>query len=124
MLLKILLPIRYAKYGCSIPTRTACKIRTTSGDHEDETLVMWTYDPEKKTYRRWFFFSSGVSFEETGSWNEETKTFEFSGRDEESQRETTSTVKIVDEDTKQWTMKIEAANGNVVEVEGTTRRKK
>ena len=40
----------------------------------------YTYDSNRKTYRWWFFHSSGFYHESTGSWNEGSQTFTFVNR--------------------------------------------
>ena len=41
---------------------------------------MYTYDSNRKTYRYWFFMSSGFYWEPTGTWDESSQTFTFNGR--------------------------------------------
>ena len=41
---------------------------------------MYTYDSTRKTYRYWFFLSSGFYWEPTGTWDESSQTFTFKGR--------------------------------------------
>ena len=41
---------------------------------------MYTYDSNRKTYRYWFFLSSGFFWEPTGTWEQSTQTFTFKGR--------------------------------------------
>jgi hypothetical protein len=40
----------------------------------------YTYDSTRKTYRYWFFLSSGFYWEPTGTWDESSQTFTFTGR--------------------------------------------
>jgi hypothetical protein len=41
---------------------------------------MYTCDSNRKTYRYWFFMSSGFYWEPTGTWDESSQTFTFKGR--------------------------------------------
>ena len=41
---------------------------------------MYTYDSNRRTYRYWFFMSSGFYWETTGTWDESSQTFTFKGR--------------------------------------------
>ena len=43
-------------------------------------MGMYTYDSNRKTYRYWFFQSSGFYWEPTGTWDESSQTFTFKGR--------------------------------------------
>ena len=41
---------------------------------------MYTYDSNRKTYRYWFFLSSGFYTESTGNWDESRQTLTFTNR--------------------------------------------
>ena len=41
-------------------------------------LAMFTYDPQKKCYRSWWFGSNGQAVENTGAWDAESKTLRWS----------------------------------------------
>jgi len=43
-------------------------------------MGMYTYDSNRKTYRRWFFLSGGFYTEGTGTWDESSQTFTFTNR--------------------------------------------
>jgi hypothetical protein len=45
---------------------------------------MMTYDPRKKVYRNWTFFSTGAVMESQGVWDAKTKTMTWTGRDAEN----------------------------------------
>lgn len=106
---------------------------------QSETMTLWTYDVEQKLYRRWFFLSPGGSFQEWGTWDPATKTFTFRGSDFSGPEgepvpfpdrsapppgaKTQSTVKIVDEQTKEWTLQIQNPSGGAVTARGTTKRR-
>ena len=41
---------------------------------------MYTYDSNRRTYRYWFFMSSGFYMESTGTWDESRQTLTFTNR--------------------------------------------
>ena len=41
---------------------------------------MMTYDPDKKVYRTWSFFSSGHVSESEGRWDQKSRTMRSTGR--------------------------------------------
>ena len=43
-------------------------------------MGMYTYDSNRKTYRRWFFLSGGFYTEGTGTWDESRQTLTFTNR--------------------------------------------
>jgi hypothetical protein len=47
------------------------------GEHSDKTsnITLFTFDAERKTYRTWWFSSTGQTAESTGEWDEATRTF-------------------------------------------------
>jgi hypothetical protein len=112
----------------------------TGDNSKSETMILWTYDTEQKLYRRWFFFSTGGTFQEWGTWDANTKTFTFRGSDftgPEGQpvpfpdrsrptpgARTESTVEVTGADSKKWTMRITNPEGGVITVLGTNQRAK
>jgi len=46
-------------------------------DGEPDYTSMYTYDSQRKTYRNWFFHSSGFYWEATGTWDESDESFVF-----------------------------------------------
>lgn len=61
---------------------------------------MYTYDSNRKTYRYWFFLSSGFYWDATGTWDESSQTFTFKGRLGAGDTETTTaTMRFSDEAT-------------------------
>jgi hypothetical protein len=61
---------------------------------------MYTYDSIRKTYRYWFFLSSGFYWEPTGTWDESSQTFTFKGRlGADATRTMTMTLRFSDEAT-------------------------
>jgi hypothetical protein len=89
------------------------------GEPENQLIILWAYNANKQEYRRWFFFASGTTIEETGQYDPATKTLRFErvgGRGE-------STVRIIDENTKHWTMEFPKPGGGGAVIEGTTTRR-
>jgi hypothetical protein len=41
---------------------------------------MYTYDLNSRAYRYWLFLSGGFYWEPTGTWDESSQTFTFTGR--------------------------------------------
>ena len=46
-------------------------------DGKPDFTTMYTYDSQRKTYRNWFFHSSGFYWEATGTWDESDEAFVF-----------------------------------------------
>jgi hypothetical protein len=90
-----------------------------------KVMVMWGYDPGKKKYTRSFFFSSGGTFHETGTYEPITKTFSFSDVDLTTGQARTATVRVADADTLQWqiTLPTRAGQPPLVSV-GSNKRSK
>ena len=99
--------------------------KPSNGENSQSSMILWTYDGQKKVYRRWIFFSGGGSLQETGHWAADSKTFFFEGRDPDTGASTASTVKVTDNDTREWTLRFKNIAGDVVaEVSGVNRRVK
>jgi hypothetical protein len=43
--------------------------------------TLMTYDPTKRVYRAWHYFSNGAFTEAEGTWDEASRTFTWTGRD-------------------------------------------
>lgn len=76
-----------------------------------KVIVMWGYDPGKKKYTRSFFFSSGGTFHETGTYESITKTFAFSDVNLTTGQARTATVRVADADTLQWQITLPTSAG-------------
>lgn len=96
------------------------------GDDESHSMILWTYDTQKKAYRRWFFFSSGGTLEEVGQYDLATKTFHFQNVNPEGVlgMQTVSTVKVESDDAKSWSMEFRSPNRPPVKVVGTATKRK
>jgi len=60
---------------------------------------MYTYDSNRKTYRYWFFHSSGGYWDSTGTWDESSQTFTFKGGVGAGDATMTATMRFSDEAT-------------------------
>ncbi len=90
------------------------------------TMGMFTYDSNRKTYRFWFFHSSGFYWEPTGTWDESSETFTFKGRVGADARGTmTATLRFSDEATFAFSVIGNDSDGEVVyHLEGKSVRQK
>ncbi|MFO0947299.1 MAG: DUF1579 family protein [Planctomycetota bacterium] len=99
---------------------------TIRGNDESHSMILWTYDVQKKVYRRWFYFSSGATLEEIGYYDAASKTFHFHNANPEGFNglQSTSTVKVESDDAKSWTMEFSSSKRPPVKVMGTATRRK
>jgi hypothetical protein len=83
-------------------------------EHSDKTssVLMLTYDEEKKSYRSWWFSSTGQTAESTGKWDPEAKTMTWTSA---GNSEFTSTVRqrYVDDDHAEWDVVVQGGTGKV-----------
>jgi hypothetical protein len=85
---------------------------------------MYTYDSNKKTYRYWFFHSSGFYSESTGTWDESSRTFTFISRPAGGSTGTT-TLRFPDETTFAFSIISRDTDGKVgYHLEGKAVRQK
>ena len=73
---------------------------------------MFTYDTQRKTYRNWFFHSSGFYWEATGTWDETSQTFTFTYKLPGGGKGT-NTFQFTDETTFVFSMISRSASGEV-----------
>jgi hypothetical protein len=67
-----------------------------------EHRFLWSYDPQRKMYRNWFFGSDGTTGEGTGTWDEKTNTMTW--KTEPGPGLTgNATCRFLDADTYEWT---------------------
>jgi hypothetical protein len=94
------------------------------GKHSNgDSIVMFSYDVQKKMYRSWFFTSDGNTTETQGLWDESAKILTFSS--DLNGLKNTSTIKFIDEDTHQWTAVVKDTKGKVFyDGEGKCTRRK
>ena len=91
---------------------------------EPNQIGMYTYDSNRKTYRYWFFHSSGFFVDSTGTWNESSQTFTFTNKPFEGATGVI-TVHFLDETTYDWSIINKDAGGEVVfHMEGKAVRQK
>ena len=82
------------------------------GNHSNgDSVVMFSFDDEKKLYRSWFFHSDGNTTETKGQWDEGTLTFTFVS--DLNGMKNTSTIKFIDKDTHIWTAVVKDSKGTV-----------
>lgn len=92
-------------------------------EHSDKTsgMTMWTYDPERKSYRSWWFSSAGHSSESAGVWDGGTKTFTWKAT--APTFTTTARQRFTDDNTYEWDVLVKGDTGNVLyKVEGKSTR--
>ena len=94
------------------------------GKHSNgDSIVMFSFDVEKKAYRSWLFHSDGNTTETQGQWDESTQTFTFTS--DLNGLKNTSTIKFIDDDTHKWTAVVKDAQGKVFyDGEGKCTRRK
>ena len=95
-------------------------------EHSDKTssMLMLTYDTQKKCYRGWWFNSSGQTAEHTGKWDADAKTMTWTSVGEGA---FTTTVKhrFVDDDNTDWDVAVKDDKGKMLfRMEGKSVRKK
>jgi hypothetical protein len=72
-------------------------------EHSDNTssVLMLTYDAQKKCYRGWWFSSTGQTSESTGNWDADTKTMTWSSVGD-PMFTTTVRHRFVNDDAVEW----------------------
>ena len=87
---------------------------------------MYTYDANRKTYRYWFFLSSGFYWEPIGTWDESSQTFTFKGRlGVDATRTMTMTLRFSDEATFVYSLVATDPDGEIsYHMEGKAVRQK
>jgi hypothetical protein len=76
--------------------------------------TMMTYDPRKRVYRSWSFFSNGYTSESQGVWDPKTHTMTWTGRDAESGRTTITKAAFSDEGTETWSIVEKDRDGKII----------
>lgn len=77
-----------------------------------EHRVLWGYDSQKKTYRYWFFDSTGTIGEGLGTWDEKTSTMTWK-TDPGSGLVGTATHRFLNPDSYEWTYVIRDTQGKL-----------
>ncbi len=100
------------------------QIGSSHDDAEPTQMGMYTYDPNEKSYRYWFFMSSGFFTDITGTWDESSQTFTFT--DWLPRRGgATITQRFLDKTTFVFSMTTKDAGGKVAyQMEGKAVRQK
>ena len=78
-----------------------------------EAIEMLTYDPRKKAYRCWGFFSNGLIKEMTGAWDEKAKTLTWKGADPESGIHAVWKMTFRDKDNRETTLVVKDKAGKI-----------
>jgi phage terminase large subunit-like protein len=91
---------------------------------KSESVMMMTYDANKKAFRQWAYDSQGYANEATGQWDEKTQTLTFTGNLNENVTAVT-TMRFVDKDTREATMVAKDKSGKVyLDIHAKITRKK
>jgi|GEM_PF-1697949 hypothetical protein len=85
-----------------------------------ESLILRGYDKQSKKYFLSLHDSRGIHLMLTGDWNEETKTFTFTGHSGEMAVTVKSTFR--NDATEDWTITLVLVGGDVTELRGTNTR--
>jgi hypothetical protein len=86
-------------------------------EHADKTagLVMYTYDVLGKTYRAWWFSSTGQTAEPTGKWDAGAKTLTWtSAASAGAEVTTTAHHRFVNDDAFEWDVVVKDSKGKVL----------
>jgi hypothetical protein len=90
-----------------------------------KVTTLMTYDPRKKVYRSWMFFSTGFVSESEGQWEEKSRTMTSTSRDADSGRATTIKAIFAEDGTESWSIIEMDREGKVVnETTGKNMRRK
>jgi hypothetical protein len=97
---------------------------TGSDSSKNEFIGTWTYDPQRKAYRFWFFDSAGTAMEWSGSWDDDAKELSLK-QDMGNGITSTLTTRVVDKNTIAWHSEAKGKDGKLYHgMEGTWVRKK
>jgi hypothetical protein len=91
-----------------------------------KVTTLMTYDPRKKVYRSWMFFSNGFASESEGTWDAKSSTLTSTSRDAETGTTTTIKATFPKDGTETWSIVVKDRDGKVVgeTIGKNTRRKK
>lgn len=76
--------------------------------------TLMTFDPGRKAYRNWAFYSSGAAVESVGTWDEAAKTMTWTHRDPESGRTSVTKAAFAEEGVENWSIVEKDRAGAVV----------
>ena len=85
-----------------------------TGADKTETLVMFTYDTRGKSYRLWWFSSTGQTLEAAGKWDAETKTITWRRVDNNAPEFTmTARHRFANDNAIEWDVEAKDGKGKV-----------
>jgi hypothetical protein len=100
-------------------------LKPDDGSPAMQVTTLMTYDPRKKVYRSWMFFSTGSVSESEGQWDEKARTMTSTSRDAESGRTTTIKAVFTEDGSESWSFVERDREGKVVsETAGKNARQK
>lgn len=84
-----------------------------------------TYDPQRKVYRTWMFFSNGQVSESEGRWDEKTRTMTSTGRNPSTGATAAVKATFAADGTQTWSFVEKDPDGKLIaETTGTNTRRK
>lgn len=91
---------------------------------EGQGIGVWTYDPKIKKYRNWWFDSMGSNGDGTSTYDAETKTWTMHATSHSADGSSTGkgTIKLIDENTMEWTWTEYVGLTKFMEIKGTSTR--
>ena len=100
------------------------EIRSQSKLDGTQGLTLMGYDMNTDSLRAWSFHSHGYNYIGTGTWDEKTRTINWSGELGQGMK-MTSFDRFIDDDNREWQFVIKDDAGQVVfEISGKSRRQK
>jgi hypothetical protein len=109
---------KWALDGRFLELRSASKLDGTQG------LTLMGHDMNTDSLRAWSFHSHGYNYIGTGTWDEKTRTINWSGELGQGMK-MTSFDRFIDDDNREWQFVIKDDTGQVVfEIAGKSKRQK
>jgi hypothetical protein len=100
-------------------------LKSDDGSPPMHATTLMTYDPGKKVYRSWMFFSSGAVSESEGKWDEKSRTMTSTSRDADSGGTMTIHATFPEDGVENWRIVEKDREGKVVgETSGKNVRRK
>jgi uncharacterized protein (TIGR03067 family) len=89
-----------------------------------DNVMLFTYDPQVKAFRSWYFDDQGGTIEMTGQWDEAAQTLNWTSEAKNGFR-ATAAMRIAGPDSIEWQMVVKDPDGKVMlEMTGKLVRKK
>jgi len=85
----------------------------SKGDDNSESMNLFTYDPNRRAVRVWWFSSLGYTSVSTGGWDEATSTFTFKA-DDSAPMTVIMTDHFIDDDHREYKVTTQDVDGKVV----------